>query len=198
MHASTRLFRHAFTALILPLALLLGTVHRAQSQSSEHKKARYLYIWAGDQARVAPDFVAVIDFDEDKKTYGRVLKTVPVPTSSNEAHHTHLSADGNTLACGGLLSLLEGQDGIFFFDVSAPANPVFLKSASAPLSAVTDHFYPLAEGGFLVTQMGSNTDGAPFGSRSSTPTSAWSKSGRRRRLRTASTRTASPSARRST
>src|SRR5262249_26665869 len=52
-------------------------------------------------------------------------------------------------------------DGIFFFDVSTPDNPVFLKSASAPLSAITDDFYPLAEGGFLITQMGSNTGGAP-------------------------------------
>lgn len=164
MYAGTRLFRHAFTALILPLTLLLGSVHRAHAQNqhkNEHKKARYLYIWAGDQARTAPDFLAVIGFDENKKTYGKVLKTVPAPTSGNEAHHMHLSADGNTLACGGLLSLLKGQDGIFFFDVSTPENPVFLKSASAPLSAVTDDFYPLAEGGFLVTQMGSNTGSAP-------------------------------------
>ncbi len=200
MYAPARLFRHALTALILPCALLLGSVNRAHAQNdgngqvsrtpkgafsavsagtypsvalrteqvgstrvngkSEHKKARFLYIWAGDQARVAPDFVAVIDFDENKKTYGKVLKTVPAPTSGNEAHHMHLSADGNILACGGLLSLLKGQDSIFFFDVSTPDNPVFLKSASTPLSAVTDDFYPLAEGGFLVTQMGSNTGGA--------------------------------------
>ena len=127
----------------------------------ERGKARYLYIWAGDQARTAPDFVSVIDFDEDSKYYGRVLRTVSGPNSGDEAHHMHLSADGNTLGCGGLLSLLQGKDGIFFFDVSRPTYPVFLKSASAPLSAVTDDFYPLAEGGFLVTQMGSNTGGAP-------------------------------------
>ena len=127
----------------------------------EHQEARYLYIWAGDQARTTPDFVSVIDFDEDSKHYGRVIRTVPGPNSGDEAHHMHLSADGNTLACGGLLSLLQGKDGIFFFDVSRPTYPVFIKSASAPHSAVTDDFYPLAGGGFLVTQMGSNTGGAP-------------------------------------
>jgi hypothetical protein len=131
----------------------------------ELKKGTTLYVWAGDQARVAPDFVAVIDFDENSKTYGKVIRTVPVPASvpsaGNEAHHMHLSADGRVLACGGLLSLLEGEDGIFFFDVKDTRNPKFIKATSAPLSAITDDFLPLASGGFLVTQMGSNTGGAP-------------------------------------
>jgi hypothetical protein len=48
----------------------------------------------------------------------------------------HLSADGNILAAGGLLSLLKGQDSVFFFDVSTPDNPIFLKSTAAPRSAV--------------------------------------------------------------
>lgn len=151
---------HLFVFIGLLGLGLTGTAAAASGQN-EHKKPRHLYIWAGDQARTAPDFVAVIGFEEDEKTYGKVIKTVPVPTSGNEAHHMHLSADGNILACGGLLSLLKGQDGIFFFDVTTPDNPVFLKSASTPLSAITDDFYPLAEGGFLVTQMGSNTGGAP-------------------------------------
>jgi selenium binding protein SBP56 len=139
----------------------LGLIGARTDGGHEHKKARYLYIWAGDQARIAPDFITVVDFDENSKTYGTILKTVPVPTSGNEAHHMHLSADGNILAAGGLLSLLKGQDGIFFFDVSTPDNPIFLESTAAPLSAITDDFYPLADGGFLVTQMGSNTGDAP-------------------------------------
>lgn len=156
--------RHLLQAFVLTAAMALLTSCGSGGSSgggNGHKAARYLYIWAGDQGRTAPDFVSVIDFDEASKDYGRVLKTVPVPTSGNEAHHMHLSADENTLACGGLLSLLRGQDGIFFFDVSTPDKPVFLKSTSAPLSAVTDDFYPLAQGGFLMTQMGSNTGGAP-------------------------------------
>src|SRR5262249_41074137 len=112
-------------------------------------------------ARTAPDFVAVIDFNEDSKEDGRGLKVAPAPTSGNEAHHMHLSADGKILALGRPPRLLKGQDRIFFFDVSTPDNPVFLKSTSAPLSAITDDFYPLSGGGFLVTQMGSNTGGAP-------------------------------------
>jgi len=123
-----------------------------------------LYVWAGDQARVAPDFLAVVDFDEDSPQYGRVIRTVPVPgpgSSGNEPHHCHLSADKNILACGGLLALLRGQNSIFFFDVSTARQPRFLFSTSGTLSNITDDFLPLKEGGFLVTQMGSHTGGTP-------------------------------------
>ena len=108
--------------------------------------------------------VAVIDFDPRSLHYGRIVKTVPVPPPGNfgnEPHHCGLSTDRNTLACGGLLSLLRNQNGIFFFDVSSAANPEFLFSTRAVHSAMTDDFYPLEQGGFLVTQMGSETGGAP-------------------------------------
>jgi selenium-binding protein 1 len=123
-----------------------------------------LYIWAGDQERVRPDFLAVIDFDEESPDYGRVLRTVPLPPPGNvgnEPHHCHLSADENVLACGGLLSVLSGQNGIFFFDVSDARNPEFMFSTSAPNSSITDDFLPLPDGGYLVTQMGSDTGGTP-------------------------------------
>jgi selenium-binding protein 1 len=156
---------HRLSTVVLTLLALLAAAQTSWAQKDEPGErghaAKHLYIWAGDQARLAPDFVTVVNFDENSKDYGKILKTVPVPTSGNEPHHAHLSADGNILATGGLLSLLKGQDGIFFFDVSTPENPRFLKATSAPLSAITDDFYPLPGGGFLVTQMGSNTGGAP-------------------------------------
>jgi selenium-binding protein 1 len=127
-------------------------------------RERTLYVWAGDEARLAPDFLAVIDFDDQSPTYGAVLKTVPLPAPGNlrnEPHHCHLSSDRKVLACGGLLSLLSGQNGMFFFDVSDARNPVFLGSTRSPNSAITDDFLPLPGGGFLVTDMGSATGGAP-------------------------------------
>ncbi len=130
----------------------------------EERQAKTLYIWAGDQARLAPDFLAVINFDEDSENYGKVIKTVPVPPPGNvgnEPHHCHLSADKTVLACGGLLSLLRGQNGIFFFDVSEARNPRFLFSTSGSESSITDDFLPLESGGFLVSQMGSCTGGTP-------------------------------------
>jgi len=149
-------------AALVPL--LAGTPLGSNQNQDEGNPARTLYVWAGDQARVAPDFLAVIDFEEDSPRYGKVIRTVPVPGpggSGNEPHHCHLSADKNILACGGLLALLRGQNSIFFFDVSDARRPRFLFSTSGTLSNITDDFLPLAEGGFLVTQMGSHTGGTP-------------------------------------
>ena len=123
----------------------------------DDRHPKFLFVWAGDQARVAPDFLAVIDFDDNSRNYGNVVTTVPLPgpgSSGNEPHHVGLSADGRVLACGGLLSVLKGQKEIFFFDVSNPREPRFITAADPPLSAITDEFYPLPEGGFLVTMMG--------------------------------------------
>jgi hypothetical protein len=143
---------------------MLATPTDDEREPRGKKRATTLYVWAGDQARQAPDFLAVIDFDEDSKNYGKVLKTVPLPPPGNvgnEPHHCHLSADKQILACGGLLSVLRDQSGIFFFDVSKPRDPKFLFATRAPSSSITDDFYPLPEGGFLITQMGSATGGSP-------------------------------------
>lgn len=149
---------------LLCLGIAGARLAQGEDKDGGEKHAKTLYVWAGDQARQAPDFLAVINFDEDSEEYGKVIKTVPIPPPGNvgnEPHHCHLSADQKILACGGLLSLLRGQKGIFFFDVSEARDPKFLFATSAPLSSITDDFLPLAGGGFLVTQMGSATGGAP-------------------------------------
>jgi selenium-binding protein 1 len=151
-------------ALVTTAVLMTVCVTSAEARGRHHQKPKVLYVWAGDAARAASDFLAVISLDEDSRLYGKVIRTVPLPAPGdvgNEPHHMHLSADGNVLVCGGLLSLLRGQNSIFFFDVSAPLHPRLIKSASAPLSGITDHFYPLAAGGFLVSQMGSAAGGSP-------------------------------------
>jgi len=125
---------------------------------------KYLFVWAGDQSRANPDFLAVIDFDEHSSRYGTVTRTVPLTGSGatgNEPHHVGISEDGKVLAAGGLLSVLKGQPEIFFFDVSDPTATRFLSSVDAPLSSITDDFEPLAGGGFLVTMMGGPQGHAP-------------------------------------
>jgi selenium-binding protein 1 len=136
----------------------------AREETREARREKTLYVWAGNQARAFPDFLAVVDFNERSPRYGKVLRTVPLPAPyhlRNEPHHCHLSADRNIVACGGLLSVLAGQDGMFFFDVSEPHEPRFMFSTRAPLSAIVDDFLPLPGGGFLVTDMGSASGGAP-------------------------------------
>lgn len=125
---------------------------------------KYLFICAGDQARKAPDFLAVVDFNEKSSRYGKVIATAPFAAPDaigNEPHHIGLSADGKTVACGGLLSVLKGQKEVFFFDVSNPRAPKFLSAARPPLSSITDEFHALPTGGFLVTMMGGAQGHAP-------------------------------------
>jgi 56kDa selenium binding protein (SBP56) len=123
-----------------------------------------LLVWAADKAHIAPDFVAVIDFDRTSPNYGRVLRTVPLSGPSaigNEPHHVGLSRDGRTMALGGLLSVLRGQDQVFFFDVTDPRQPTFIRSDNPPESSITDELVPLSNGGFLVTFMGGSNGANP-------------------------------------
>ena len=118
---------------------------------------KVLFIWAGDQTRSNPDFLAVIDFDEHSPKYGAVINTVPLSgagATGNEPHHVGISTDGKVLAAGGLLSVLKGQPEIFFFDVSDPNRTKYISSVDAPQSSITDDFEPVGNGGFLVTMMG--------------------------------------------
>ncbi len=168
MKANYRLYSVSVVLALVVLVLAFAGTALSDDDGGhkQHRKdrAKILYVWAGDQARVAPDFLAVVNFDEDSPEYGKIITTVPVPppgSAGNEPHHCHLSADKNILACGGLLALLRGQNSIFFFDVKNPLRPKFLFSTSGTLSNITDDFLPLKEGGFLVTQMGSHTGGTP-------------------------------------
>jgi hypothetical protein len=153
------------TKLLIAAAFgLMATTVLLADNANGKRNEKTLYIWAADQAHIAPDFLAVIDFDQESGDYGKVIKTVPLPPPGNvgnEPHHCHLNSNETILACGGLLSLLKGQNGIFFFDVSNARNPRFLFSAKAVESAMTDDFLPIENGGFLISQMGSASGGAP-------------------------------------
>src|SRR5258705_11508380 len=85
-----------------------GSVSRTSStKTHDDDNEKYLFVWAGDQARSGPDFLAVVNFNEDSRNYGKVITTVPLPgagSTGNEPHHVGLSKDGRVLACGGLLS----------------------------------------------------------------------------------------------
>ncbi len=151
---SSRTRALGFVILVVASFLFVQCQKKAAVVSETEK---HLLIWAGDQARKASDFLAVVNFDPASADYGKIVKTVPLPNpgdAGNEPHHVGVSANGKTLACGGLLSVLKGQKEIFFFDISNPAEPKFVSAADPPQSAITDEFYPLDNGGFLVTMMG--------------------------------------------
>jgi hypothetical protein len=149
---------------LLFAALAMGLANVVLAQGSPGGKETVLYVWAQDQAHAAPDFLAVVDFDESSPLYGTVIKTVPLPPPGNignEPHRCRLNGSRTILGCGGLLSLLQGQNGIFFFDVTDKYNPQFLFSTDPVESSVTAEFLPIEGDGFLITQMGAADGAAP-------------------------------------
>jgi len=151
-----------------------------------------LLLWAGDKLHKAPDFVAVVDFDQRSLNYGKVLNVVPLPAGilptapsapwatitdksgnyyggaiGNEPHHVGVSADKKTFIGGGLLSVLNGQNQTFFFDISNPRQPKFVSAEGAQpngslsYASIADDFKALSNGNFLGTFMGSWSGNAP-------------------------------------
>jgi hypothetical protein len=141
----------------LAVAGLLAGIGLPLAYADDEREENTLLVWAGDQARSKSDFIAVVDFDRDSPNYGKVLRTVPLAGAGavgNEPHHVGVSSDRRTLALGGLLSILRGQDQVFFFDVSDPRHPKFARSDNPQDASITDEFAPLGAGGFLTTFMG--------------------------------------------
>src|SRR5262249_35446669 len=100
-------------------------------------------------------------------TYGKVVNIAPLPKSlptaiplsngsiGNEPHHVGVSSDGKWLAGGGLLSILRVQNQNFFFDITTPRAPKFVKANTLPVTAsIADEFAAKSGGGFFVTFMG--------------------------------------------
>jgi hypothetical protein len=85
-------------------------------------KPQYLFVWAGDDAKKAEDFLAVIDADRHSKTYGRTVATVSVPGPSGTPHHTEL-----LMPAGGHLLANQHEAGkTVVFDVHDPLHPQLL------------------------------------------------------------------------
>ena len=66
-------------------SLAAGAV--AHSRTAE-KADHYLFVWAGDPAKRANNFVAVVDADPASPTYGKLVTSVATDQKSANPHHT--------------------------------------------------------------------------------------------------------------
>src|SRR5712691_6674960 len=85
---------------VVPGMLLLWASVHAVADPPSRQAERYLFVWAGDQARKSADFLAVVDFDANSRDYGKLITTVALPNpgdTGNEPHHVGLSSDGRVL-----------------------------------------------------------------------------------------------------
>lgn len=82
----------------------------------------YLYVWAGDSARTASDFLAVVDASPTSASYGSVVGAVPVGASGTRPHHTEadVAMNGHLLANG----FHSGRT--WLYDLTSPSTPRIL------------------------------------------------------------------------
>ncbi|MGH7583164.1 MAG: hypothetical protein ACREL5_08070 [Gemmatimonadales bacterium] len=127
-------------AAAVALAILAGC-HRSAHPS-------YLFVWAGDSARKASDFLAVIDATPGSSHYGAVLTSLPTGIAGTQPHHTELEmpADGHLLANG----FRAGRT--WLFDLTAPLQPKIITSFGDLAGFSHPHtFARLADGNLLAT-----------------------------------------------
>ena len=127
--------------LVIVLTVLCCASMRAASSS-------YLFMWAGDAAHTASDFLAVIDANATSAGYGTIVASIPTGEAGTHPHHTEheMPANGHLLANG----FHAGRS--WLFDLSQPLHPHILTSFGALAGFSHPHtFIRLANGNVLTT-----------------------------------------------
>lgn len=133
--------RDIVAAALFACALSAGCARGAPS-------GEYLFVWSGDSAHQASDFLAVIDANPASPAYGRVMTSVPTGMAGTHPHHTEaeMPADGHLLANG----FHAGRT--WLFDLSQPRQPKILTSFGDVAGFSHPHTYiRLADGHVLAT-----------------------------------------------
>jgi hypothetical protein len=125
-------------ALFLALAVTLSSA----------QKNSYLFVWSGDDAKKASDFLAVLDADPASPHYGQVVSSVAVPGPTGTPHHTELE-----MPEGGLLLANAFEAGrTVLFDLHDPLHPSFVTTFGDLDDYMHPHTYVrLADGSVLAT-----------------------------------------------
>ena len=82
MRTISNICRRVTLAALVPVAVLAGVMtarhgatrtaqDRFQKKERDGERAKFLFVWAGDQARTNPDFLTVVNFDAKSSTLCR-------------------------------------------------------------------------------------------------------------------------------
>jgi hypothetical protein len=108
----------------------------------------YLYVWAGDSAARASDFLGVIDASPSSPTYGSIVASLPTGVAGTHPHHTEaeLGPNRHLLANG----FSAGRT--WLYDLSSPREPKILTSFGDVAGLSHPHTYiRLPNGNVLAT-----------------------------------------------
>jgi hypothetical protein len=105
------------------LAVVLATT-AACRDGRDGRDSTYLFLWAGDSAHKASDFLAVIDATPTSARYGSIVASIPTGVAGAHPYHTEaeMPADGHLLANG----FHAGRT--WLFDLEQPLHPRILTS----------------------------------------------------------------------
>lgn len=130
---------------VLLLAALLAC---AACDTTPQPQSEFLFVWAGDSAQKASDFLAVVDANPQSAKYGSVVASLPTGASGTHPHHTEaeLSANGHLLANG----FHTGRS--WLFDLTSPRAPKIITSFGDLAGYTHPHTYlRLSNGNILAT-----------------------------------------------
>jgi len=162
------------TATLLRRLLLPAAVAGALANHSAPSPT-YLFVWAGDSAGLASDFLAVIDATPSSPHYGAVVASVPTGMAGTHPHHTEaeMPANGHLLANG----FHAGRT--WLFDLTDPLHPRILTSFGDVAGYSHPHtYFRLTDGNILATfQYVADTTSAAMGEAMAMTHGAMNKTG---------------------
>lgn len=125
------------------LVLLLSVAATGFAQNNS-----YLFVWSGDDAKKASDFLAVIDADPGSANYGHIVSSVAVPGPTGTPHHTEQEMPPS----GFLLANAFESGRSMLFDLRDPKTPALVTSFGDLDGYMHPHTYVrLANGHVLAT-----------------------------------------------
>lgn len=108
------------TSVVLAVGVCLTAVLLAASnKGTDQPGSPYLFVWSGDAAHQASDFLAVIDAKPSSASYGRIVATLPVGVNGIMPHHVEYEfPERNILFANGWTG---GRT--FLLDLNQPLHP---------------------------------------------------------------------------
>ena len=130
--------------LLIPV---LAVVCAASLVAAKPARPSYLFLWAGDSAGKASDFLAVIDATPSSPHYGQVVASIPTGMSGAHPHHTEavLAPNGHLLANG----FHAGRT--WLFDLTQPLHPRVVTSFGDLAGFSHPHTYVRMSNGNVLT-----------------------------------------------
>lgn len=138
----------ARSALLCAAVLLVGAGCHGGDGAGAAPPGSYLFLWAGDAAGKASDFLAVIDAAPASAHYGSVVASIPTGQAGAHPHHTEqeMPANGHLLANG----FHAGRT--WLFDLTRPLEPRIITTFGDVAGYSHPHTYVrLANGHVLAT-----------------------------------------------